>query len=90
MDLTPQVVSDMQNKEFDLHSCAIDSSKDVVDSNKQEFNMQLDSINAELAKFDSIEDSITTSIKSNTRVAIIPPSKAHLSEARDHQNTNRC
>ena len=87
--LTPQPVTDRLNKVSELHSCAFVSPKGMVDTNQQEFITNLNSTNAELAGFDSLEEPNFTSTKSNAHATIIPISNAQPRGARDHQNTAR-
>lgn len=85
----PQAVTDMHQQEYDLRPNTFDSSKSGVVTKNQEFNIKLEAINVELARSDSIEESIIASNKSNPRAAVISISEDHLSESRDHQKTAR-
>nr|POE66421.1 hypothetical protein CFP56_29268 [Quercus suber] len=79
--LTSQSVTDTLNKVPELHSSPFVSPK--------EFTMTLNSTNAELAGFDSLEESSFSPIKANARATIITTSNAQSSEACDHQKTAR-
>nr|POE58607.1 hypothetical protein CFP56_50195 [Quercus suber] len=84
-----QAVTDMHQQESDLRPNTFESSKSGVGTKKQEFNIQLEAINAELARSESIEESIIAPNKSNLCVAVISQSEDHLKESRDHQKTAR-
>lgn len=85
----PQAVTDMHQQESDLHPNTSYSSKSGVVTKKQEFNIQLEVINAELSRSDSIKESIIVSNKSNPRAAVISLSEDHLKESCDHQKIAR-
>lgn len=87
--LTSQSVTGTLNKVPKLHSSAFVSPKGTVEMNQHEFTTTLNSINAELEGFDSLEESSFSSTKANTHATIIPTSNAQSSEARDHQKTAR-
>lgn len=86
--LTSQSVTDTLNKVPKLHSSAFVSPKGTVEMNQHEFTTTLNSINAELEGFDSLEESSFSSTKANTHATKIPTSNAQSSEARDHQIKN--
>ena len=89
VEFMSQAVSDLYQQEYDLRPNTFNSSKSGVVTKNQEFNIQLEAINAELARFDSIEESIIASNKSNPRAAVKSISDDHLNESHDHQKTSR-
>lgn len=71
------------------HSSAFVSPNGMVDTSQYEVITTLNSTNAELAGFESIEESSFSLTKANADAITIPTSNAHLSEARDHQQIAR-
>jgi len=83
--LTPQIVTDMNHE----HSSVLISPNGTLDMNHQEVVTSLNSINAELAGFESPEESSIPCTKANTCATISSTNSAQLSVARDLQKTAR-